>query len=467
MILAIDQGTTSSRAIVFDANLTPLSSAQKEFKQHYPASGHVEHDALEIWKTVLSTVKKAIKNHKIKAIGITNQRETIVLWDKKTGVPLHHAIVWQDRRTAAFCAALKPHEAMIKAKTGLTLDPYFSASKLKWLLDNMPDARIRANNGELAAGTIDSFLLWKLTNGRSFKTDATNASRTMLYNIHEGVWDNELLNLFNIPRSLLPDIHDCAANFGATTLFGGEIPVLGMAGDQQAALIGQGCFELGMVKSTYGTGCFALMNTGEVPQYRDNLLTTVAYQLNGKRVYALEGSVYIAGAAVQWLRDGLKLIKHARESDALALKADENSQVILVPAFTGLGAPYWNSDVRGALFGLTRNTGRAEIMKATLQSVGFQTRDLMDLMGETKVLRVDGGMCASDYTMQFLADVLNTTIERPHVLETTAKGAAYLAGLALGIKPAAFICEKRFTPQTNANALYNAWRNVVAKLLNK
>lgn len=458
MILSIDQGTTSTRAIVFDENLIPISSAQQEFTQYYPDNGYVEHDAEEIWQSVLLTTKQAIKGHEIKAIGITNQRETIVLWDKITGKPLYNAIVWQDRRTSAFCEALKPYEAMIKAKTGLTLDPYFSASKLKWLLD-----KTRREN--VLAGTIDCFLLWRLT-GNHF-TDATNASRTMLYNIHTGKWDEELLALFNIPHFILPEIKDNAANFGVTTLFGDEIPVLGMAGDQQAALIGQGCFTPHMVKSTYGTGCFALMNMGEIPIEKKNLLTTIAYQLKGKRTYALEGSVYIAGAAVQWLRDGVGLIKEAKEAGELALKADSHSKTVLVPAFTGLGAPYWNSQVRGALFGLNRNTGAAEIAKATLQSVGFQTRDLMEAMGEINVLRVDGGMTASDYTMQFIADILNTTLEVPRYFEATAIGAAYLAGLELGVYPAPDVfqrqwqCEKRFMPKMNdaeRDELYEEWK---------
>jgi glycerol kinase len=489
-ILAIDQGTTSSRAIVFDAKLRPKASGQKEFKQYFPKSGWVEHDPEEIWKSVLTTAKQALSKSKTKpkdiaAIGITNQRETVVVWDRKTGKTIHKAIVWQDRRTSDMCASLKGKglEATFTAKTGLLLDPYFSGTKLAWLLDNVKGARDRAERGELAFGTIDSFLIWRLTGGKVHATDATNASRTLLYNIHTGTWDDELLRLLNVPRALLPEVKDCAADFGTTDpkLFGFAIPIGGVAGDQQAATIGQACFQPGMMKSTYGTGCFALLNTGDkaVPS-KNRMLTTVAYQLNGKRTYALEGAIFIAGAAVQWLRDGIKLVKKAGETGPLAAKADANQQVYLVPAFVGLGAPYWNADARGALFGLTRATTNKEIAKAALEAVCFQTRDLLEAMrkdwgtsGET-VLRVDGGMTASDWTMQCLADTLNAPVDRPKVLETTAVGAAYLAGLQAGLLPPpevfakSWARDKRFVPKLKADvreAKYAGWQDAVRKLL--
>jgi glycerol kinase len=489
-LLAIDQGTTSSRAIVFDAKLRPKASGQKEFKQYFPKSGWVEHDPEEIWKSVLTTAKQALSKSKTKpkdiaAIGITNQRETVVVWDRKTGKTIHKAIVWQDRRTSEMCASLKAKglEATFTTKTGLLLDPYFSGTKLAWLLENVKGARDRAERGELAFGTIDSFLIWRLTGGKVHATDATNASRTLLYNIHTGTWDDELLRLLNVPRALLPEVKDCAADFGTTDpkLFGFAIPIGGVAGDQQAATIGQACFQPGMMKSTYGTGCFALLNTGDkaVPS-KNRMLTTVAYQLNGKRTYALEGAIFIAGAAVQWLRDGIKLVKKAGETGLLAAKADANQQVYLVPAFVGLGAPYWNADARGALFGLTRATTNKEIAKAALEAVCFQTRDLLEAMrkdwgtsGET-VLRVDGGMTASDWTMQCLADTLNAPVDRPKVLETTAVGAAYLAGLQAGLLPPpevfakSWARDKRFLPKLKAEvreAKYAGWRDAVRKLL--
>jgi glycerol kinase len=489
-ILAIDQGTTSSRAIVFDRKLSPKGVGQQEFKQHFPKSGWVEHDAEEIWRSVLSVCKAAIKKAKLKpqqiaSIGITNQRETVVLWDRKTGKPVHRALVWQDRRTAEMCNALKVagHETTFTAKTGLLLDPYFSGTKLSWLLDNVKGAWPRAEKGELAFGTIDSFLIWRLTGGKMHATDATNASRTLLYNIHTGTWDDELLGILNIPRSLLPDVKDCAADFGETDpkILGAAIPIGGVAGDQQAAMIGQACFKPGMMKSTYGTGCFALLNTGEtaVPSH-NRLLTTVAYQLGGKRTYALEGAIFIAGAAVQWLRDGLKVIAKANTSGDLAKTADKNQNVYLVPAFVGLGAPYWNADARGALFGLTRATTAKELSRAALEAVCYQTRDLLEAMqkdwgatGET-VLRVDGGMSASDWTMQYLADILNAPVDRPKVLETTALGAAYLAGLQSGLllPPEEFAKSwklgKRFSPKMSAatrDAKYAGWKDAVRKLL--
>ena len=489
-ILAIDQGTTSTRAIVFDKGLRPKASSQREFRQYFPKSGWVEHDPEEIWKTVLATCKGAIRAAKIRtasirAIGITNQRETIVIWDRKTGKPIHKAIVWQDRRTAEMCAALKAkgHESLFTRKTGLLLDPYFSGTKIAWLLDNVRGARARAEKGELAFGTIDTFLIWRLTGGAVHATDATNASRTLIYNIHDGTWDDELLAILKVPRALLPEVKDCAAEYGETSakLLGAAIPIRGVAGDQQAATIGQACFEPGMMKSTYGTGCFALLNTGDkaVPSH-NRLLTTVAYQLNGKRTYALEGAIFIAGAAVQWLRDGLKIVKHAKDTGALAKAADPQQQVYLVPAFVGLGAPYWNAGARGALFGLTRGTSSKELAKAALESVCYQTRDLLEAMrkdwgaASKTVLRVDGGMTASDWTMQCLADILDAPVDRPAVLETTAIGAAYLAGLQSGLMPPPekfathWKRQRRFTPRMSKalrEAKYTGWKDAVRKLL--
>ena len=490
LILAIDQGTTSSRAIVFDAKLKPLGSNQKEFRQFYPKSGWVEHDPEEIWSSVLAVCKAALRKAKakpqaVKAIGITNQRETVVIWDRKTGKPIHRAIVWQDRRTAGICEQLKAegYERQFTEKTGLLLDPYFSGTKIKWLLDTVKGARAKAEKGELAFGTIDTFLIWRLTGGKVHATDATNASRTLLYNIHAGEWDQALLRILDVPASLLPEVKDCAADFGSTDakLLGSAIPICGVAGDQQAATVGQACFEPGMMKSTYGTGCFALLNTGHTAVASQNrLLTTVAYQLDGKRTYALEGAIFIAGAAVQWLRDGLKLVKSASESGTLAKSADPNQQVYLVPAFVGLGAPYWNPQARGALFGLTRGTTNKELAQATLEAVCYQTRDLLEAMqkdwgsqGKT-ILRVDGGMTASDWTMQRLADILDAPVDRPQVLETTALGAAYLAGHQAGLlpKPSVFAKtwkrETRFVPKMKANvreAKYDGWKDAVRKLL--
>ncbi|WP_299861232.1 glycerol kinase GlpK [uncultured Hoeflea sp.] len=451
-ILAIDQGTTSSRAIVFDGQMRIAGVGQREFTQFYPQSGWVEHDPEEIWKSVVSTVRQALKKAGISAsdvaaIGITNQRETVVVWERDTGKPIHNAIVWQDRRTAAFCEKLKRQglEKTFNRKTGLLLDPYFSGTKLSWMLSSVKGARARAARGELCFGTIDTFLIWRLTGGKSFVTDATNASRTLMFNIGNQTWDEELLDVLKVPAKMLPEVKDCAADFGVTDakLFGAEIPILGVAGDQQAATIGQACFEPGMLKSTYGTGCFALLNTGEdMVRSKNRLLTTVAYRLNGKPTYALEGSIFIAGAAVQWLRDGIKVIKKAEHSGELAAEADPTQEVYLVPAFTGLGAPHWDAEARGAIFGMTRNTGPAEFARAALEAVCYQTRDLLDAMhkdwkrskGDT-VLRVDGGMVASDWTMQRLADILDAPVDRPMILETTALGAAWLAGQRAGVWP--------------------------------
>ncbi len=489
-LLAIDQGTTSTRAIVFDAALTPVASAQREFKQIYPGPGQVEHDPEEIWATTVATVRAAMAKAQasartVAAIGITNQRETTVVWDRATGRSIHNAIVWQDRRTADACAALRQagHEAAISRCTGLLLDPYFSATKIAWLLDHVDGARVAAAQGRLAFGTIDSFLLWRLTSGKRHATDATNAARTLLLDIGGGNWDKGLCELFGVLPSLLPEVCDSAGDFGATEpeLFGGPIRILGIAGDQQAATVGQGCFRPGMMKSTYGTGCFALLNIGDTPVLSNNrLLTTIAYQLGGKRTYALEGAIFIAGAAVQWLRDALKVIAAAPEVNALAAAANPAEQVYLVPAFVGLGAPWWDANARGAIYGLTRNSGIAELARATLESVGYQTRDLLDAMradwpsAADMVLRVDGGMAASDLTMQFLADIIAAPVDRPAVMETTAVGAAYLAGLAAGLCPdldafaARWSCERRFTPQmddaTRARK-WAGWRDAVARTL--
>ncbi|MGB3212075.1 MAG: glycerol kinase GlpK [Desulforhopalus sp.] len=491
-ILAIDQGTTSSRAIIFNAQLEIVAAAQQEFEQFFPQSGWVEHDSEEIWSSTIATCRKALEKSQlsasdIAAIGITNQRETTVIWDRESGEPIHKAIVWQDRRTSEYCNRLQDagHNPMITAKTGLLLDSYFSGTKIKWLLDNVAGARERATTGNLCFGTVDSFLLWRLTGGKEHSTDATNASRTMLYNIHENCWDREILELLDIPESLLPEVKDCSADYGLTypALFGAAIPIGGIAGDQQAALVGQACFLPGMIKSTYGTGCFVVLNTGDQAVRSNNrLLTTIGYRLNGKNTYALEGSIFVAGAAVQWMRDAMRLIESASETGKLARQADINQDVYLVPAFTGLGAPHWDSEARGAIFGITRATGPAELSKAALESVCYQTRDLLDAMrgdwqnmGET-VLRVDGGMVASNYTMQFLADILNAPVDRPIVLETTALGAAYLAGLHMGLFPppeqfsSAWKRDKRFTPSLDEDIRirkYNGWQDAVRRTLTR
>ncbi len=484
-ILAIDQGTTSSRAILFDTEMRPGASAQQEFPQHYPASGWVEHDPADLWATTLATARAAIEKagKPPAAIGITNQRETTLVWDRTTGEPVMNAIVWQDRRTADLCARLREagHEAMFTARTGLLLDPYFSGTKLNWILDNVDGARARAKKGELLFGTVDSFLIWKLTEGRVHATDATNAARTLLYDIRKGRWSRTICDLLDIPMEMLPEVRDCAADFGTTTLIGGEIPILGVAGDQQAATVGQACFQPGMMKSTYGTGCFALLNTGAEPvESRSRLLTTIAYQLDGKATYALEGSIFIAGAVVQWLRDGLKIIAEAAETQPLAQQADAGQDLVLVPAFTGLGAPYWNPDCRGAIFGLTRNSGPAEFARAALESVGYQTRDLLEAMradwagAEGGVLRVDGGMTASDWTMQFLADIIGAPVDRPEIPETTALGAAWLAGMKAGLYPgpdefaSGWALERRFEPlmdDATRTKKYSRWKRSVEATL--
>lgn len=491
-ILAIDQGTTSSRALVFDQQLSIAGADQQEFPQHFPQSGWVEHAPEDLWTSTIATcrgamAKAGVSADQIAAIGLTNQRETTVLWDRATGQPIHNAIVWQDRRTAPLTAQLRADgaEPMISARTGLLADPYFSGTKITWILDQVAGARARAERGEILFGTVDSYLIWRMTGGAVHATDATNASRTLLYNIHDGVWDAELCALLRVPMAMLPEVRDSAADFGEAQaeLFGRPVPIRGVAGDQQAATVGQACFRPGMLKSTYGTGCFALLNTGAAPVASQNrLLTTIAYQLDGQPTYALEGAIFIAGAVVQWLRDGLKLIGSAAESQALAEAADPGQSVYVVPAFTGLGAPYWDADCRGAIYGISRATGRAEFARAALESVGYQTRDLYQAMrkdwsaagGAEAVLRVDGGMTASDWTMQFLADILEAPVDRPQVLETTALGAAWLAGMKAGVLPdaegfaAAWGLERRFTPTmppAEVERRYAGWRDAVGRTL--
>ena len=495
LVLALDQGTTSTRAMAFRAPaLTPVAMARRELTQHFPQAGWVEHAPEDLFADSVAVLREALAAAggtagEVAAIGITNQRETTLIWRRDTGAPVYPAIVWQDRRTAAACAGWRAagHEALVAARTGLVIDPYFCASKIAWVLDNVAGARADAQAGRLAFGTVDCWLLWRLTEGRVHATDATNASRTMLYDIANGAWDPELLALFDIPAALLPEVRDCAGMFGmaAAGVLGGEVAIMGIAGDQQAACIGQACFSPGMVKATYGTGCFLLLNTGTVPvASRTRMLTTVATQLDGARTYALEGSIFVAGAAVQWLRDGLGVIGSAAEAGGLAAAADPSQAVYLVPAFTGLGAPHWDAAARGALFGLTRGTGPRELARAALESVAYQTRDLLGAMradwagasptAEETVLRVDGGMVASDWTMQFLADMLDAPVDRPAVLETTALGAAYLAGLAAGVcpEPAAFAqgwaLQHRFLPGMAAGdraRRYAGWQDAVARTL--
>lgn len=486
-ILSIDQGTTSSRAILFTLDGNIHATSQQEFPQHFPNDGWVEHNPEDIWRSVCETCDQVMASgctdaDEVVAVGITNQRETTVLWDRNTGEPVYPAIVWQDRRTASYCESLKQedHEAWVSGKTGLLIDPYFSATKIRWVLENVPGARQRAENGELAFGTIDSFLLWRLSGGKAHRTDATNASRTMLFNIHSQQWDKELLELFDIPESLLPEVMDSAADFGRIVDRGAlsGASVMGMAGDQQAALFGQTCFETGMAKSTYGTGCFLMLNTGtEVLDSEHRLLTTVAYRLNGVPTYALEGSIFIAGAAIQWLRDGLQLIRAASETEPLAEGTPMDHGVYLVPAFTGLGAPYWDPNARGAIFGLTRDTGIKEIVTAGLQSVCYQTKDLQKAMEKDGLrpttLRVDGGMVANNWVLQFLADVLGARVDRPSLVETTALGAAYLAGLQAGVYGSLeelaklWRCDRKFEPQMSKaerDKLYDGWIQAIQKL---
>ncbi len=489
-LLAIDQGTTSTRAIVFGRDGARLAVAQRELPQSYPQSGWVEHDALRIWDDVVACVREALATAKLKAsdiaaIGITNQRETTVLWERGSGKPIHPAIVWQDRRTAEWCRQHggAERDRWLQQKTGLLVDPYFSATKIAWILDQVPGARTRAERGELAFGTIDCWLLWKLSGGRLHATDATNASRTLLYNLELQDWDAELLAFFNVPERLLPAVHDCAADYGKSeaVLFGGAIPIGAMVGDQQAATVGQACFKPGMIKSTYGTGCFLVLNTGDKPAHsRHRLLNTVGYRLGGHTTHALEGSIFVAGAAVQWLRDAIRLVRAAGETEALARSIADTQGVYLVPAFTGLGAPYWDPEARGAIFGLTRDSGIAHIVRAALESVCYQTRDLLEAMRQDAIapteLRVDGGMVVNDWLVQFLADILGIPVLRPQTVETTALGAAQLAGLQAGVYASLeeigelWRVDRRFEPKLDparADALYAGWREAVARVCRK
>jgi len=486
-ILAIDQGTTSSRAMVFDEDSQIVGVGQEEFPQYFPEDGWVEHDPEEIWQSVLHVVDRALSSADLRAdqvgaIGITNQRETTIVWDRISGAPVYPAIVWQDRRTNALCQSLKAagHEAKVREKTGLLLDPYFSATKVRWILDHVADGQARAEAGELCFGTIDSFLLWRLTAGEVHRTDATNAARTLMFNILTQDWDDDILTLLNIPRSMLPEVLDCSAHFGSTKIpeIAAEIPIAGIAGDQQAALVGQCCFNVGMMKSTYGTGCFMILNTGSEPVRSEHqLLTTVAYRLNGVVCYGLEGSIFIAGASVQWLRDALKVIEHASETEAIAASNPDSHGVYVVPAFTGLGAPHWDAEARGGIFGLTRDAGVADIVTATLQSVSYQSQDLLNAMASDgvapTVVRVDGGMIENDWMAQNLADQLGIEVHRPAVTETTALGAAYLAGLAIGVYPSLDAlaerwqlarCFKRELPAQAATERYAGWVDAVARI---
>ena len=485
--MTVDQGTTSTRAILFDSEARVVAVAQREHRQLYPDLGWVEHDPEEIWENSLAVIGEAltaVDAGRVAGIGITNQRETVVVWDRSTGEPIYPAIVWQDRRTAEACARLKSDgaEALVRERTGLLLDPYFSATKIAWILDRVPDARTRGECGELACGTIDCFLLWRLTKGAIHATDATNAARTSLFDIHRQSWDSELCRLFRVPEALLPEVHDNSHLFGTTTpnLFGASLPVAGMAGDQQAALFGQACFAPGMVKSTYGTGCFMLANTGEKATVSEQrLLTTPAYRLAGKTTYALEGSIFVAGAAVKWLRDGLGVIADASETDSMATRVPDSHGIIMVPGFVGLGAPYWDPDARAAIFGLTLDATGAHLARAALEAVAYQSFDLVEAMAKdgaaaAGAVRVDGGMAANAWLCQFLADILGVPVERPENLETTALGAAFLAGLTTGVWSSlddlarTWTCQQRFEPQMDAqrrSKLVGAWKNAVAKTL--
>jgi glycerol kinase len=488
-ILAIDQGTTSTRSVVFDARARRIATVQTEFPQHYPEPGWVEHDPEDIWRDVLATAREAIATagltaRDIAAIGITNQRETTIVWDRTTGAPIYRAIVWQDRRTAQACQELKAYgvEADVRARTGLLLDPYFSATKIAWILDHVPGARVRAERGELAFGTIDSFLLFRLTGGAVHATDVTNASRTLLWNLHDSRWDERLCETFGIPAAMLPAVHDNAHRFGETAagLFDAPIPITGIAGDQQAALFGQACFARGSAKSTYGTGCFLLLNTGEdaiASEHR--LLTTPAYRLNGRTTYALEGSIFVAGAAVKWLRDGIGVITHARDTNDMATQVPDSHGVYMVPAFVGLGAPHWDPDARGAIFGLTLGATQAHLARAALEAVGYQTLDLITAMirdggGKPAILRVDGGMAANDWLCRFLADLLEVPVERPDDLETTARGAAFHAGLAVGLWSgldelerlwARAACFEPTMPVDRRDRLVAGWHDALSRVL--
>jgi len=486
-IVAIDQGTTSSRAVAFDEEAKIVGIAQKEFAQHFPVSGWVEHDPMEIWESQWEVFEQVIRENNIEAgdiaaIGITNQRETTVVWDKNTGEPVFNAIVWQDRRTASICEELKEQglEPYIKESTGLVVDAYFSGTKIKWILDTVDGAREKAENGDLLFGTIDTWLVWKLSKGAVHATDYSNASRTLIYNIKELQWDTKLLEALNIPESMLPEVRNSSGDFGSADYNGTSIPIMGVAGDQQAALFGQACFQEGMAKNTYGTGCFMLMNTGDkLFNSKNGLLTTIAWGIDGRVTYALEGSIFIAGAAIQWLRDALQLFTDAAESEALANNAGDTDDVYVVPAFTGLGAPYWDMYARGAIFGLSRDSGKEQITKATLQSLAYQTKDVLDAMQddadiELKTLQVDGGACANNYLMQFQANILGKVVDRPEVIESTAVGAAYLAGLAAGLWTLEQIAEKRSIDRTfepnmeteKRDRLYANWQKAVKRSMN-
>ncbi len=484
-LMAVDQGTTSSRAILFTHEGKPAWTAQQEFPQHFPRDGWVEHRPEEIWRGIQHVCREVLRKAgaeagDITAIGITNQRETTVVWDRVTGEPVYNAIVWQDRRTTPYCESLRAagHGTRVRDKTGLLIDPYFSGTKIRWILNEVPGAMDRASRGELLFGTIDTYLMWKMSGGKTHATDATNASRTLLFNIHTQRWDEELLDLLGVPSAMLPEVRDSAAEYGVTesALLGRPVPIRGVAGDQQAALFGQACFEAGMCKSTYGTGCFMVMNTGEVPLVSaSQLLTTVGYRLDGRVTYALEGSIFMAGATMQWLRDGIKLIANAADSLELAVRTGADQPVYLVPAFTGLGAPHWDPRARGAIVGLNRDTGIQEIVTAGLQSVGYQTRDLLEAMQADGVsrlaaLRVDGGMVVNDWVMQFLADILDVRVDRPIVTETTALGAAMLAALQSGLYGSLdelqrnWQCERSFRPEMDrhtSSRLYRGWQKAL------
>ena len=479
-LLAIDQGTSSTRSVLYDDKGRFIDSSQLEFKQYFPKEGWVEHNPEEIWASVLSTLASLVKRNSlvskdIASIGITNQRETTIVWDKKDGKPIYNAIVWQDRRTADFCSELNDQTEMVNSRTGLTMDPYFSSTKVNWILNHVKGARKRALAGELLFGTIDSYLIWKLSGGKSHKTDVTNASRTMLFNIEEQKWDEDLLNLFEIPRSMLPEVCDNVFDFGTTSVLGGEVSIGGVAGDQQAALIGQCCVKPGEVKSTYGTGCFLILNTGaERLHSQSKLLTTVAYRVNGKITYALEGSIFVAGSAIQWLRDEMKFFSDASDTEKLAIQASDESNVLVIPALTGLGAPYWDASARGAIFGLTRDTTKADIVRATLESVVFLTKDLLEAMSKDNAsfnsLKIDGGMVANSWFCQKLSNILGVEVERPRIIETTSLGAAFLAGISAGLfddlnglKESREI-ERTFFPEKESNK-YLEWKKAVKKVL--
>ncbi len=481
-IISIDQGTTSTRSVLYDKEGNLICSAQQEFNQFFPNDGWVEHNPEDIWQSVLSTLKKLVKesgitSSEIASIGITNQRETTIIWNKKTGKPIHNAIVWQDRRTSEFCNELVSYENIIHKKTGLTIDPYFSATKIHWLLNNVEGVKELALNGDLLFGTIDTFLIWKLTEGRCHKTDITNASRTMLFNIAEQQWDDDLLEVFEIPRQILPEVCDNVSDYGMTEILGGEVSIGGVAGDQQAALIGQCCFDPGDVKSTYGTGCFMMVNSGDKILYSENkLLSTIGYRIGGETTYALEGSIFVAGSAIQWLRDGLNFFEDSFETEAMSKKASLDSRVLVIPALTGLGAPYWDAEARGAIFGITRDTSKEDITKATLESISFQSKDLVEAMKKDKAtfkkLMIDGGMVNNNWFCQQLANTLQVEVSRPVIIETTSLGAAFLAGLKaelfedLSSLKETKVIDKVFLPNGDEDR-YQEWKDAVKKILVK